>query len=90
MYFILYFSATTYKVHVKTSDVRGAGTDANVFVMLFGANGDSGELHLKESETNKDPFENNNVDTFTFNNMLSLGDLVKVRVWHDNKGRRDA
>ena len=75
---------------MKTSDVRGAGTDANVFVTLFGANGDSGELHLKESETNKDPFENNNVDTFTFNNMLSLGDLVKVRVWHDNKGRLDA
>ena len=71
---------------MKTSDVRGAGTDANIYVVLFGQNGDSGELHLKESETNKSPFENNQTDVFTFPHMLSLGTLIKCRVWHDNKG----
>ncbi|XP_052229243.1 lipoxygenase homology domain-containing protein 1-like isoform X2 [Dreissena polymorpha] len=77
---------TNYKISVKTSDVPGAGTDANVFVILFGDNGDSGEIHLKKSETYKDPFENNQVDVFTINNILSLGELSKCRVWHDNKG----
>ncbi|CAH1787210.1 unnamed protein product [Owenia fusiformis] len=77
---------TSYKVNVKTSDVRGAGTDANVYCILFGENGDSGELHLKSSETFKDPFENQQVDVFTFPDMLSLGELCKVRIWHDNKG----
>ena len=81
-------SDTTYKVNVKTSDLRGAGTDANVYVVLFGENGDSGELHLKDSESNKSPFENNQVDTFSFPQMLSLGQLMKLRVWHDNKGGR--
>lgn len=71
---------------MKTSDVRGAGTDANVFCILFGENGDSGELHLKDSESGKSPFENNQLDTFSFPNILSLGQLIKLRIWHDNKG----
>ena len=79
-------SATTYKVTVKTSDVRGAGTDANVYAVIFGEHGDSGELHLKKSESNKSPFQNNQTDTFTFPHMLGLGQLTKVRVWHDNRG----
>ena len=85
---LLLLAATTYKVSVKTSDVRGAGTDANVYVVLFGQDGDSGELHLLESETNKSAFENNQTDVFTFPHMLSLGALTKCRVWHDNKGQR--
>lgn len=67
--------------------MRGAGTDANVYCVLFGENGDSGELHLKESESGKSPFENNQLDTFAFPKMLSLGQLIKLRIWHDNKGR---
>jgi hypothetical protein len=79
-------SETNYKISVKTSNVKGAGTDANVFVTLFGDNGDSGPLHLKKSETNKSPFENDQNDVFVFNDILSLGELAKCRVWHDNKG----
>ena len=50
-------------------------------------NGDSGQLHLKKSETHKSPFENDQLDVFTFKDILSLGELSKCRVWHDNKGR---
>ncbi|WAR01120.1 LOXH1-like protein, partial [Mya arenaria] len=63
-----------------------SGTDANVYVTLFGDNGDSGPIHLKKSDTNKDPFENDQIDVFTINGILSLGELSKCRVWHDNKG----
>uniref|UniRef100_A0A8C0AX22 Lipoxygenase homology domains 1 n=1 Tax=Buteo japonicus TaxID=224669 RepID=A0A8C0AX22_9AVES len=76
---------TTYTLQVKTSDVGGAGTDANVSLILFGENGDSGTLALKESnKSNK--FERNQMDEFNFSDMLSLGDLCKVRIWHNNKG----
>ncbi|KAM9262068.1 lipoxygenase homology domain-containing protein 1 [Morus bassanus] len=76
---------TTYTLQVKTSDVGGAGTDANVSLILFGENGDSGTLALKESnKSNK--FERNQMDEFNFSDMLSLGDLCKLRIWHDNKG----
>ncbi|XP_062056258.1 lipoxygenase homology domain-containing protein 1 isoform X3 [Lepus europaeus] len=76
---------TSYTVTVKTSDILGAGTDANVFIIIFGENGDSGTLALKQS-ANWNKFERNNSDTFNFPDMLSLGHLCKLRVWHDNKG----
>ncbi|XP_023816876.1 lipoxygenase homology domain-containing protein 1 [Oryzias latipes] len=76
---------TTYIVQVKTSDIAGAGTDANVWIIIFGENGDTGTLALKEcNKSNK--FERKQVDTFRFTDILSLGDLSKVRVWHDNSG----
>lgn len=65
--------------------LTGAGTDANVFITIFGENGDSGTLALKQS-ANWNKFERNNTDTFNFPDMLSLGHLCKLRVWHDSKG----
>lgn len=64
----------------------GAGTDANVFLTLFGANGDSGELELKKSETNRNKFERGKTDVFVFSDILSLGELSKLRIRHDNTG----
>ncbi|KAM4746369.1 lipoxygenase homology domain-containing protein 1 [Anableps anableps] len=76
---------TTYIIQVQTSDVGGGGTDANVFLIVFGEYGDTGTLPLKES-TNRNKFERKMKDVFRFPEMLSLGELSKVRVWHDNKG----
>ncbi|XP_030643524.1 lipoxygenase homology domain-containing protein 1 [Chanos chanos] len=76
---------TTYIIQVKTSDVSGAGTDANVWLIVFGENGDTGTLALKEC-SNRNKFERNQVDVFRFPDILSLGELSKIRVWHDNKG----
>uniref|UniRef100_A0A3Q0R7C3 Lipoxygenase homology PLAT domains 1 n=1 Tax=Amphilophus citrinellus TaxID=61819 RepID=A0A3Q0R7C3_AMPCI len=75
---------TTYIIQVQTSDA-GAGTDANVFLIVFGEYGDTGTLPLKES-TNRNKFERKMKDVFRFPDMLSLGELSKIRVWHDNKG----
>uniref|UniRef100_A0A8C5CVH5 Lipoxygenase homology PLAT domains 1 n=1 Tax=Gadus morhua TaxID=8049 RepID=A0A8C5CVH5_GADMO len=76
---------TEYIINVKTSDVSAAGTDANVWLIIFGENGDTGTLTLRDSsKSNK--FERKQVDTFRFSDILSLGELSKVRVWHDNKG----
>ena len=58
---------------MKTGDKRGCGTDANVFLLLFGETGSSGELPLKESKTNSDKFERGQTDVFSFK-MLSLGE----------------
>uniref|UniRef100_A0A8C9S0Y2 Lipoxygenase homology PLAT domains 1 n=1 Tax=Scleropages formosus TaxID=113540 RepID=A0A8C9S0Y2_SCLFO len=77
--------STTYIIQVKTSDIAGAGTDANVFLIIFGENGDTGKMALKEcNKANK--FERKQTDTFRFQDILSLGELSKVRVWHDNTG----
>ena len=65
--------------------IPGAGTDANVSLIIFGENGDSGVLALKES-SNRNKFERKQVDVFRFADIFSLGELSKVRIWHDNKG----
>ena len=74
-----------YTVTVRTSDVLGSGTDANVYIKLYGDLGDSGDVHLRQSVTNKSPFQNNQTDVFNVR-VLELGDLQKCVVWHDNKG----
>ena len=75
-------------VYVKTSDISFAGTDANVYLTLFGSNGDSDEIQLSSSRTYTDKFERNHTDEFEWNNILSLGDLFKARIRHDNSGIR--
>ena len=57
-----------------------------VFVTIFGENGDTGELKLNKSETFMNKFERKNTDVFTFKNILSLGELSKLRIWHDDSG----
>ena len=79
--FLIYFIKTGLLSLVSS----GAGTDANVWVIIFGENGDTGTLALKEcNKSNK--FERKQTDTFRFTDILSLGELSKVRVWHDNTG----
>ena len=55
------FTAKTYNVSVFTGDVSGGGTDANVFLTIFGDKGDTGERKLAKSETHTDKFERGNV-----------------------------
>ena len=59
---------------VKTGDVRGAGTDANVFVQIFGAKGDTGKLQLRSAENTKNKFERGRTDQF----VLEAVDIGKV------------
>lgn len=57
---LLLYLEKSYSVKVHTGDVRGAGTDANVFINLYGENGDTGERQLKQSE-NINKFERGQV-----------------------------
>ena len=48
------FSGAKYKVTVYTGNVSGAGTDAMVYITMFGENGESGERILHST---KKPFQ---------------------------------
>ena len=52
IFFFLLIPVNKYKVTVITGDKRGAGTDADVFVTLFGDAGESGERRLDNSKNN--------------------------------------
>ncbi|OWK01608.1 hypothetical protein Celaphus_00017765, partial [Cervus elaphus hippelaphus] len=78
--------STTFSVTIKTGDKKNAGTDANVFITLFGTQDDTGMTLLKSSKTNSDKFERDSIEIFTVE-TLDLGDLWKVRIGHDNTGK---
>lgn len=50
-----------YRVTVCTGELEGAGTDANVYLCLFGDVGDTGERLLYNCRNNTDLFEKGNV-----------------------------
>lgn len=75
----------TYSIHTFTGSLKGAGTDANVFIQLFGENGDSGEVPLSKSKLHRDKFEKGQEDVFE-HQCLDLGALKTVKIWHDNSG----
>ena len=72
-----------YLVEVFTADVNHAGTDANVFITLYGANGDTGQRQLTKKFVNL--FERGQTDDFKIE-ALDLGQLTRLRIEHDNKG----
>lgn len=72
-----------YKVSVINGDLKGAGTDANVFITIYGINGDSGKRQLQQKFRNL--FERGSTDCF-FLEMLDLGELLRVKVEHENHG----
>ena len=43
IYLFILAEKTTYEITVETGDVSGAGTDANVYITLYGEKEDSGE-----------------------------------------------
>ncbi|XP_078096827.1 polycystin-1 [Mustelus asterias] len=71
-----------YEILVKTGWGRGSGTSSHVGISLYGREDKSGHRHL-DSE---DAFHRNSVDIFHIATDNSLGNIWKIRVWHDNKG----
>ena len=59
--FFCFITAKKYTVNVYTGNEKGAGTDANVFLTIFGDRGDTGERKLHKSETHRDKFEKGQV-----------------------------
>lgn len=72
---------------VHTTDKRGAGTDANVYLVAYGKTKD-GEYRKSDEvplDNRGDNFESGQVDRFKVE-MAEVGKLYKIRVGHDNSG----
>ncbi|KAM9260875.1 oxygen-regulated protein 1 [Cariama cristata] len=76
---------TEYTIKVYTGDKRGAGTDANVHIILFGNDDKSEVFQLSQSLEHQDPFERGQVDTFKIKTK-KLGSLRSIEIGHDGKG----
>lgn len=81
--------AVLYTVTVKTSDVSGASTNANVSLTMYGQNGkDTGSLKLASAD-GKQCFQRGSEDVFEVK-ALEVDPLYKIRIGHDNTGGLNA
>ena len=71
-----------YFVTTYTSELRGAGTDANVFLVVHGSKGSTGQLRLARG---KDDFNRGNRDQFVVEG-LNVGEISHIDIGHDNTG----
>lgn len=77
----------TWFISVFTADARGAGTDANVLLVIYGKNskGESVKSDEIKLENKGDSFESGQVDKFK-RETIDVGKPYKIRVSHDNTG----
>ena len=79
----------TYTVRVKTSPSKsGAGTDANVFVTLYGDLGTLSNQRLDKSGYND--FESGDDDRYKVSTKQDLGEILAVKLKQDQSGAGDA
>ena len=73
-------------MRTKTSDLLGAGTNANVAIQLFGEKGSSEMTPLKLNENDiRDKFERGQVDIFHLE-VSNVGVLERIKIGHDARG----
>lgn len=72
------------QVVTRTSDLRGAGSDASVHVELFDTAGASSGLQQLPA-TSASAFQRGSVDTFSLQ-CCALGELARLGIRHDGSG----
>jgi len=76
--------AYLYEIGVQTGFVRGAGTTADVFIILNGALGETSPRKLKNP--NRKCFNKSETDSFLLSTPFSLGVIKDIEIWHNNEG----
>lgn len=84
-------TVTSYRVVVHTGDIKDGDTRANVSFVVYGDKGRSSpEIKLDKSETYVTPFRRDQLDIFNTIDVRNLGELTKIKIWHDNSGPKPA
>ncbi|XP_071410619.1 oxygen-regulated protein 1 isoform X4 [Pithys albifrons albifrons] len=75
---------TVYEVHVTTGDLWNAGTEADVYISVYGERGDTGSRQLLKSQKSK-KFLKGQTDIFAVE-AVHLGHLYKIVIGHNGLG----
>jgi hypothetical protein len=71
-------------VIVRTADEMSGGTDANVFLSIFGDRREEVKVPLKNPKSKRNPFEKANYDKFELD-LKNVGKIKKISIEHDGK-----
>ncbi|KAK3786274.1 hypothetical protein RRG08_002018 [Elysia crispata] len=72
----------SYQVTVRTGDIRYAGTDANVYIIIQGTKGKTKKLFMDDARNN---FERGMTEVFELN-ASNVGHVTRINIGHDNSG----
>uniref|UniRef100_A0A8B9I3D6 Oxygen-regulated protein 1 n=1 Tax=Anser brachyrhynchus TaxID=132585 RepID=A0A8B9I3D6_9AVES len=75
---------TVYEVHVTTGELWNAGTEADVYISIYGEKGDTGSRQLLRSQKPK-KFLKGQTDMFSVE-AVHLGHLYKIVIGHNGLG----
>ncbi|XP_022796472.1 polycystic kidney disease protein 1-like 2 [Stylophora pistillata] len=75
-----------YLISIQTGMWRANGTTANVGLAIHGSDGNTEDITLTDSQSEKVFFSRGSINNFTLCLPESLGSLEKIRIWHDNSG----
>ncbi|SHG97806.1 PLAT/LH2 domain-containing protein [Fibrobacter sp. UWH9] len=78
---------TYYKITIYTGEANDAGTDARVYMNIFGSKGSTLNLLNLDDPNDKDDFEAGNVNTIEVSAPDDLGDIQKIVIGHDNANK---
>lgn len=68
---LCFLSVGQWKVQVKTSDLQGAGTHAQVMLTVYGDKGCSGPKPLGDANKKSDDFERDKLSDFTVSSFCA-------------------
>ncbi|XP_065667156.1 polyunsaturated fatty acid 5-lipoxygenase isoform X2 [Hydra vulgaris] len=77
-----------FEIVIKTGDVKGAGTDSNVYCCLIDCKGNKSRDLLLDVKWRND-FEKGSIDLFKIRNVPNIGKLESIELWRDDKGIND-
>lgn len=76
--------STTYTLKIKTGEKKYAGTDANVFAILFGENDDTGAIiHQRPGKYNRSPM----LYAFDWILFMSLTGIINLKACKNYKNK---
>lgn len=75
---------SSYKISVKTGDKKGAGTDANVYIILHGTGTKTDSYNLDTFF--KNDFEAGNIDDYSITSAISIPEVQRIELWRDSWG----
>lgn len=82
--------ASMLPMQVGTSDLQGAGTDADISVNIIGDQGETGYIALRSLAKGQQLFQQGAVDVFTIERALFVGTVRRLGLKSDGAGSRAA
>lgn len=73
------FVSATYNLSIKVGDVKGSGTDGNVYIQLFGEKSNTAKIQLRQAGDVRNRFEKGRTYKFT----VDTTDIGKVCTFLD-------